>query len=344
MDLMPTSEQEQLLSWARSVLEAQLPLSRLAAPPEQRAAADPALSVLAELGWIGLALPERWGGSGLSVVEEMILTRESGRYLPTPSLLATQLSAHIAAAEEDEALTRGLIALQARSAMAIPSRPGAGLPEPGLPLYLLDGEKADHILVFTPTAIALAPREQFHTDAQLGSLDESVRLTSGWLSAGEPIRSFPKGSLLWLRGQVLVAAMLVGMAEASLEMALGYAKSRQQFGRPIGSFQAIKHKCADIAVQISAARSQTTYATLALAQGAPAAFEVLAARTLASRAAIASASTNIQIHGGTGFHVECNAHRYLKRANVVGLFGGADKFHIEQLLAGPGAQLPLEST
>jgi alkylation response protein AidB-like acyl-CoA dehydrogenase len=108
------------------------------------------------------------------------------------------------------------------------------------------------------------------------------------------------------------------VAERTLEMSVEYGKVRQQFGRPIGSFQAVKHRCADMAVRAEVARSLTTYAAVALRDGeADATRHVRAAKALAADAALVNAGDNVQNHGGMGFTWESDAHLYLKRAWVL---------------------------
>ncbi len=113
------------------------------------------------------------------------------------------------------------------------------------------------------------------------------------------------------------------MAEAARDLAVDYAKTREQFGRPIGSFQAIKHRCADMAITARALRAQLGMATLALHGGWPdAGLQVDTCRLLAARTALANAAACIQIHGGMGFTAECDAHLYLLRAHLYEHLGG----------------------
>jgi len=131
---------------------------------------------------------------------------------------------------------------------------------------------------------------------------------------------------------LLAAAEAVGVAERTLEDSVEYAKVRQQFGRPIGSFQAVKHRCADMAVRAEVARSLTTFAAVALAEGEETApRHVAAAKVLASDAALANAADNIQNHGGMGFTWEADAHIYLKRAWLLEHALGTRAAHLDAL-------------
>jgi alkylation response protein AidB-like acyl-CoA dehydrogenase len=151
-------------------------------------------------------------------------------------------------------------------------------------------------------------------------MDESVILERARLGAS----GRTAGEALAGRCDLLACAYLVGIAEATLAMAVEYAKTRRQFDQPIGAFQAVKHACADMAVRAEAARAQTFYAALALQAGEPrCGDEVAAARLIARRAAIENAKANIQVHGAMGFTQESTAHLYLKRANLMATLNGS---------------------
>ena len=116
------------------------------------------------------------------------------------------------------------------------------------------------------------------------------------------------------------------IAAATLDMAVNYAQIRQQFGAPIGSFQAIKHYCTDMAMHVQAAKDSVSFAAVAMAQGrSDARFQAASALVVALRAAFFNTGKNIQIHGGMGFSAECDAHLYLKRAHVLETLAGGLK-------------------
>ena len=117
-------------------------------------------------------------------------------------------------------------------------------------------------------------------------------------------------------------------------MSVEYGKVRQQFGKPIGSFQAIKHRCADMAVRAEVARSAVTWAALAVRDGEPdAQFHVHVAKTLATNAALANTTDNVQNHGGMGYTWESDAHLYLKRARVLEHVFGSRVGHLDAIAA-----------
>ena len=134
------------------------------------------------------------------------------------------------------------------------------------------------------------------------------------------------------RAAVALSAEQVGGAQACLEMAVSYAKVRKQFGRPIGSFQAIKHKCADMLAQVESARSAAYYAGWALSEdNEERPLMASLAKSYCSESYFFSAAENIQIHGGIGFTWEHNAHLYFKRAKSSELLFGDPSFHREKI-------------
>jgi alkylation response protein AidB-like acyl-CoA dehydrogenase len=133
---------------------------------------------------------------------------------------------------------------------------------------------------------------------------------------GEPLARFDPHQLLRLR--LIDAAALAGIAQAALDMAVAYAGVRSQFGRPIGSFQAVKHHCANMAIAARCARDQTSFAAVAVDEGrVDAVLQVECALFVAGTAALEAAGKNIQIHGGMGFSDEADPHLLLKRAQLL---------------------------
>src|SRR5690606_33176714 len=151
-----------------------------------------------------------------------------------------------------------------------------------------------------------------------------IRLSTSTVISGRVAHWLPyETEPIWSHAQVLASAFLAGLAEAARDMATEHARTRIQFGKPIGVNQAIKHVCADMAVAADAAISQTLFAAIALQSGrGDSMFQVLAAKSVATRAAIDNAANGIQVHGGMGYTFEHNAHLVLKRAHVYAhLFG-----------------------
>jgi alkylation response protein AidB-like acyl-CoA dehydrogenase len=162
-------------------------------------------------------------------------------------------------------------------------------------------------------------------------MDPTRRLGTIELEAGTA-RTLVGANGLREMATVLVAAELAGIAERSTELSVDFAKVREQFGRPIGTFQAIKHRCADMAVRAEVARSVVTYAAVALHEAAAdAPLFVHAAKTLATDAAIANATDNVQNHGGMGYTWESDAHLYLKRARLMEHVLGTRAAHLDAI-------------
>jgi hypothetical protein len=141
---------------------------------------------------------------------------------------------------------------------------------------------------------------------------------------GEPLARFDDSALARLR--LIDAAALAGIAAAALEMSVAYARTREQFGRPIGSFQAVKHHCANMAIAARCARDQASFAAVALDEGrADAQLQVECAFLVAGSAALDNAGKNIQIQGGMGFSDEADPHLFLKRARLlIAIAGGLE--------------------
>jgi alkylation response protein AidB-like acyl-CoA dehydrogenase len=154
------------------------------------------------------------------------------------------------------------------------------------------------------------------------SLDESVALCRGVL--GRPIcHVATEVTPIPQRADALLAARLVGLAEGACTLATSYAQLREQFGKPIGSFQAIKHRCADMYLRAEMSAQLVALACLKIEAGAAdAALQVAAARLKSAQSAYENGRAGIQVHGGLGFHAECDAHRFVKRAHVYDQIGG----------------------
>jgi alkylation response protein AidB-like acyl-CoA dehydrogenase len=299
VDLIPDEDQSAIEDTIVSFLSDMLPVERLRDPASHGGAAEAGVwSQLCELGLFGLGLPEEQGGLGLGLPEEALVARALGRHLVSPGVLAQLCAPHLAS---DEATREALIAGEARAAFAIADG------------YVLDGAGADWIVVFGPGGASLRARGDLTLAATEGGLDKTMSFEriEGGAGSGQPA----------LRIEVLVAAYLVGIAQAATDMAVEYAKTREQFGQPIGAFQAIKHSCADMVTRASAADTQTLYAATVFGAGGDDAVEAAAARMLAKRASFENAKANVQTHGGMGFTFECDAHLFLKRAMVMDMLG-----------------------
>ncbi len=281
-----------------------------------------------DLGVAGLAVPEAYGGAGCGPAETGVVAGELGRALsPYPFLQCAVLAVEaLKAGGDDAAMERLLPALAGGSLTATVLLPGDG--ELTLRDGLLTGEapyalEGDVVLAYMGEVLVEATPSR---RAPYRTMDES-RPLAGLFFDGVPVRPAGDGRG-WSRvrdlGVAALAAEQAGGAERCLEMATEHARTRHQFGRPIGSFQAIKHKLADVLLLVESARS----AALAAADS-----PVLAAvaGSYCTEAYLTAAGENIQVHGGIGVTWEHPAHRYLKRATSDAQLFGPPQEHRERL-------------
>ena len=306
MDFLPTEDQQALSAGVREICADTFPRERLGELAASGAGFDPKLwSILAELGVFGLRLPESDGGLGLGLAEAVLVFEELGRALVPGPLVGTFLAATLASgAPGFEAGTPvGVLDVSAEE-------PGRTYliehPDVIKALVVLDGDEARWVdaaeLTTTPIKVLTDPL------TPLGATRS--------LPAGIPLEG---GAARWrIEGAVLTAALETGIAAAAVELAVQYAKEREQFGRTIGSFQAVKHMCSDMHVRAQIASVAVHAAAVTLDDpviGDPAR-AVASAKMLADEAANLNSKTSIQVHGGMGFTWEVVVHYYLKRGWV----------------------------
>ncbi len=345
MDLLPDSDQAAIADTFRQFLEAKLPLQRLQQTTESATSDQNYWSEMAQLGWFGIAVEEHMGGAGLSAVEETLLCIAAGKQLVCPTLIATMLAARLAANAGDQALASQIIAGKHRVVLGIPLQ-GASLSVDGctgnaLVLGCAPKPHSNHyLLVISQDASALMKCAADVPMQEHNSIDSTLSIARMALSQlPVEVCADNKSTDIYLHGQLLTAAMAVGMAERVKELSVDYASEREQFGRAIGSFQAIKHYCAEMALRCEAALSLLTQACLELGERSTAAsFDVPAAKLLACDAAIKNAEHAIQIHGAMGFTREMPIHHFLKRAHVLANAFGDSRQLLETIAAQPTPQ------
>jgi len=317
-----------------------------------------------QLGLQGLIVPEAFGGQGFGCVELCIALEEMGRKLlcaPYFSTVVLAANTLLAAGDRDAqaALLPGIAAGETIATLALAEpggrwdaggieatarKDGAGFRITGTKGYVLDGHTADIVLVAarSDAGVSLyrvAGDAAGLTRTPLSTLDRT-RKQARLEFDGVPARLIGADGAGWsvLAGvldlaAVALAAEQVGGAQACLDMSVAYAKERVQFGRAIGSFQAIKHKCADVLLEVESARSAAGYAAWCAAERPEELPAVAAlAKACCSDAYFHAASENIQIHGGIGFTWEHPAHLYFRRAKSSDLLFG-DAAHHRELLA-----------
>jgi len=313
MDLIPNSDEQSVIDAAASFLSATLPANRLHQPeaagllPEQRRA-------IAELGWFGLTIPEDQGGHGMSVVEEVLVMRELGRRLGPLEVMSQCLAVRVAAHGRDRAKVEELVNGESGVLLAPPAVTKG-------PLRVFGSANSKYVLSFGGNEANLGVVASGSV-TPIPSLDKSVPM--GFLETGaiHVIGCMPATALV-CDARLMCAAMQVGLAESVTSMVVEYAKIRETFGRAIGSYQAVRHPCADMHVRAEVARAQLFLAALTLRDcRGDASAQVNAAKVLADEAAVENSHTNIQLHGGIATTDEHDAHLFMKRAHVQRLLFG----------------------
>ena len=307
MYLVPDGDELEIANAAAVFLADAMTIQRLhgAAPADM---APDLRQQLGDMGWYALALPEGAGGSGLSAVEFALFFREVGRQCGPLDVLAQCLAAMTVA---DEPLRSEITCGAAGVALAVTDGDG---------LRIFGSKAATYALLVSRDEAKLIALDGVSAENR-PSLDPSTSMRLAGANANAiAVRS---GEYVWQMGQLATAAQLVGISEAALDQIVEYAKVRETFGKKIGSWQAVRHPCADMAVRLEAARSQLWFAATAIKEGrSDAGAHLDAAKHLANLAAAANTDSNIQLHGGIGVTDEHHAHLYMKHALVlIKLFG-----------------------
>ncbi len=371
MDFAFSYEQEELRRTVRGFLADKSPETEVRRLMETTEGYDPNLwqQMGEQLGLQGLAIPEEYDGAGFTFLEVGVVLEEMGRALLCAPYFATAvLAANALLLSDDDAAKQKylprLASGESIGALALTEdagrwdEPGVRLPATqshdgwtltGTKMFVLDGHTADVILVAARTSggvslFVVEGNSSGLTRAPLATLDQTrkqARLTF----ENTPARLIGPEGVAWpVLSQVLqlasvgLAAEQVGGAARVLEMSVEYAKVRVQFGRTIGSFQAIKHKAADMLVELESARSAAYYGLWAASQLNDKLAPVASlAKAYCSDAYVHCAAENIQIHGGIGFTWEHPAHLYFKRAISSQQFFGDPTYHRELLAQQIGA-------
>ena len=364
MNFAFSEEQEEFRRQVRKWLEQNAPSSVVRQLMETESGFDRELwKETADLGWQAMGIPEEYGGAGFGYLELVILFEEMGRSLfPAPFLstigLAMPLIADLASDEQQKEMLSTIATGEKTVAVAFTEPSGQwdpGLVETtavadgsawvidGRKSFVVDGASADDLLVSAQTeggvGIFLVAADSDGVERRaLETLDQTRKLAEVTFSGakaklvGEPEPGVAALRRMVDKAIVLLAAEQVGGAQKCLEMSVDYAKTRHQFGRPIGSFQAIKHKCADMLVQVESAKSAAYYAGWAASEDNDELATVAPlAKSYCSEAYFFCASENIQIHGGIGFTWEHDAHLYFKRAKSSQLLFGDPAYHRARL-------------
>ena len=367
MSMTFSEEQDELRRSVRRFLEQKSASADVRRLMETDEGYDPQVwaQMAEQLGLQGLALPEEHGGSGYGFLEQVVVLEEMGRtLLPAPYFSTVVLAATALAESGDDSAQKDLLpGIADGSTVATLAwveqptswgvepvattarRDGDGYVLDGRKTLVLDGHVASLILVVArteagPSLFAVDAAATGLSRRPLRTLDMTRKLAEIEL-AGVPARLVgAEGAAADVVERTLrlavvaLAAEQVGGAQRCLDMSVDYAKLRVQFGRPIGSFQAIKHKCADMLLEVESARSAAYYAAWAAADDTDELPLVASlAKAYCSEAFANAATENIQIHGGIGFTWEHDAHLYYRRAKSTEQFLGSPAAHRDALAA-----------
>lgn len=311
-----SEDQHEIKRTARDLLAKRSSFERVRAAAES-GTPDPSLwAELGELGWPGIAVAEEHGGQGLGTVELAILLEELGYAVAVTPLLGTVLAAqaieHGGSDAQRERWLPGLAAGQLTGALGLDGAIVADAPSADV-LVLLDGDDGARVVAGADAVVERV--------ATVDPTRAYGRVTGG--SGGEPLGGDVAVGVE--RATVAVAAELVGLSQRALEMTVAYVKERKQFDVPVGAFQAVQHRCAQMLLHTEGARSATYFAAWAAdADGERLAEGAAMAKAAASEAGREVTASAIQAHGGIGFTWEADVHWLYKRAQLdAALLGGA---------------------
>jgi alkylation response protein AidB-like acyl-CoA dehydrogenase len=375
MDFGFSEQQDLLRASARQFLERECPpdvVRRLSDDP-QGDSAD-LWQKMAELGWMGLVLPETYGGSGLSFVDLTILMEEMGRVLlPAPFFSSVALGAltllETGSDEQRQQMLPRLVRGEANICVALLEADGRYDPRGismrasirgnratlnGTKLFVTDAQASDYVICVARTRRGRDPESGVSlflldmtspgiTCTPLIGMDQTRRLyelsfarvnVSLEAMLGGRDTAWPSLQRALDKATVALCAEMVGGAEKAMEMCVDYGKTRVQFGRQIGGFQAVKHKIADMKVRVENAKSVVYYAAWALDSDAPEASRAASmAKAYCSEMYTRVTADGVQVHGGIGFTWDHNMHLYFKRAKSSEVFLGNATWHRERTAA-----------
>jgi alkylation response protein AidB-like acyl-CoA dehydrogenase len=353
-----TDEQQAIKSTAHDFLASRFKSERMREIAASEDGTDPdGWKQMAELGWAGLALPEEWGGQGLGIVDLAVLFEEMGYALaPSPLLSNTIAGLALSFGGSDDQRERYLRPLAEGALRGTPALWDAGSPATigdfkmearadgdgvvldGEKTLVLDAAGVDFFLVATSDGrrhLVQSGADGVTVTPEIG-IDptrrfSSVRFDGARVAAADSLPGedyYP----VFHRVCVALAAESTGIAQRTLEMAVEYAKDRQQFGRPIGAYQAVSHRCAQMLLETENARS-AVYGAAWAADAEPDSLPLAAstAKAYASDAGWRVPDASIQVHGGIGFTWEHDLHFFLKRGRSNAAIFGDSKWHREQV-------------
>jgi alkylation response protein AidB-like acyl-CoA dehydrogenase len=375
MDLGLTEEQEMLKNFARDFLEKECPEKLVRDMEDDETGHSPELwRGMAEQGWQGLVIPADYGGSGMTFLDLIILIEEFGRALVPGPFVPTMVGGAIPILEmgsEDQkkeflpkiaagemvmtlAFTEPSARFDAEGVELEAKAEGDSYVLNGTKLFVRDSHVSDYMVVVARTKKGAKPEDGitlFLVDSKSPGVTHTLLKTIAGDKQTEvkfENVKVPKGNVLgpvdggWaplqrlmLKATVAECAYLVGLAQMDFEISVNYAKERVQFGRPIGSFQAIQHKCADMVTDVDGARFIMYKAAWSVSEDEPdAAMDVHMAKAWCSEATRRVVAQGQQIHGGIGFTKDYKIQLYFRRQKAAELAWGDADYHRELVASG----------
>jgi len=356
--------QELLRDSARNFFSGECPMGEVRRLMESDTAYDASLwRKLADHGYTGIIFSEEYGGVGLGKVELILLAEQAGRaLLPGPFFSTVVLSGSlidaVASAEQKKKYLAPICRGEARSTVAILEAPAswdlqamhttaANGKVSGEKLFVPDAAVADFILLLAPNGVFVVDaRSPGVTISPMSSMDLTRKLYSVQFknAPAEKLGDLERVRAAFDLATVALVAELVGGMQRTLDLTVEYAKTRKQFGKTIGSFQAVQHQCADMYLETESSRSAAYYAAWALQENVPdASAAVSIAKIYASDAGRTVGNRGIQIHGGMGFTWENDLHLFYRRAKASETAFGDATFHRERIarlvIDAPGTRL-----
>lgn len=347
-----SESQEILRDSARKFFAGECPVSEVRRLMETDSAYDAALwSKLGAQGYTGIIFPEEYGGAGLGKVELILLMEEAGRaLLPGPFFSTVALAGAVldaaAAAEQKQRYLTPICRGEARSTLAMLEGSASWDPSDvrmeavggkltGEKLFVPDAGVADFMVIAARNGVFVVnARDSGIRISPMAGMDLTRKLYAVQFN-GAPAEKLGNSAGLSRGLDVATAALvaeMVGGMQRTLELTVEYAKTRKQFGKPIGAFQAVQHQCADMYLETESARSAAYYAAWALEENQPDdAVAVSIAKMYASDACRAVGNRGIQVHGGMGFVWENDLHLYYRRAKASETALGDATFHRERI-------------
>jgi alkylation response protein AidB-like acyl-CoA dehydrogenase len=323
MDFGLTDDQRQIQRTARELLAERARPERVREHAEAGTADEALWHELSELGWPGIAISEEHGGQGLGQIELSILCEELGRAIAPvpflPSAMAATLIDHAGSSGQQERWLPGLAAGEILGALGVAVDGVAelviGAPHADV-LVLIEEDRAGRVLTPQEAEVsAVASIDPTRSSARVSFSEDAGEPLAGDVSAGVD------------RALVAVSSELVGVCDRALDMTVAYVKERKQFGVPVGSYQAVSHRCAQMLLETEKARSTAAFAAWSADADPDGLAEAAAmAKAAASDAAREVTASAIQAHGGIGFTWEADVHWLFKRAWLdAALLGGAKR-------------------